>query len=60
MLNRTAQTTSFVGREVEVKELAEQVRAHRLVILTGVGRVGKTRLAIQVAADLTGEFSDGV
>ena len=49
--------TSFVGRDVEVKEL---VRAHRLVTLTGVGGVGKTRLGVQVAAELTGEFGDGV
>ena len=58
--NLPVQTTSFVGREIAVKELAEQVRAHRLVTLTGVGGVGKTRLAMQVAAELTGEFSDGV
>ena len=58
--NLPVQTTSFVGREVEVKELAEQVRAHRLVTLTGVGGVGKTRLAVQVAAELVGEFADGV
>jgi predicted ATPase/class 3 adenylate cyclase len=57
--NLPVQTTSFVGREMAVKELAEQVRAHRLVTLTGVGGVGKTRLAVQVAAELIGEFSDG-
>ena len=45
-------STSFVGRDVEVKELADVVRAHRLVTLTGVGGVGKTRLAVQVAAEL--------
>ena len=38
----------------------ELVRAHRLVTLTGVGGVGKTRLGLQVAAELTGEFPDGV
>ena len=52
--------TSFVGRDLEVKELCELIRAHRLVTLTGVGGVGKTRLAVQVAAELTGEFPDGV
>ena len=58
--NLVVQSTSFVGRQVEVKELCELVRAHRLVTLTGVGGVGKTRLAVQVAAKLTGEFGDGV
>jgi hypothetical protein len=58
--NLPVQTTSLVGRDLAVKELAEQVRAHRLVTLIGVGGVGKTRLAIQVAAELTGEFADGV
>ena len=58
--NLPVQVTSFVGRDVEVKELTEQVRAHRLVTLTGVGGVGKTRLAVQVAAELAGEFPDGV
>lgn len=58
--NLPVQSTSFVGRHAEVKELTELVRAHRLVTLTGVGGVGKTRLAIQVAAELTDEFGDGV
>ena len=53
-------TTSFVGRASEVKQVAELVRAHRLVTLTGVGGVGKTRLALQVAAGLPGDFPDGV
>jgi predicted ATPase len=52
--------TSFIGRDVEVKELSELVRAHRLATLTGVGGVGKTRLAVQVAAELTGDFPDGL
>ena len=58
--NLPAQQTSFVGREGEVAELAELVRAHRLVTLTGVGGVGKTRLAVQVAAELVPDFPDGV
>ena len=58
--NLPVQLTSFVGRDVEVKELIELVRAHRLVTLTGVGGVGKTRLAVQVAAELVAEFPDGV
>ncbi len=58
--NLPVQTTSFVGRDLEVKQLAGLVRAHRLVTLTGVGGVGKTRLAVQVAAGMSGEFPDGV
>ena len=38
-------TTSFIGRESEVAEMQAAVKAHRLVTLTGVGGVGKTRLA---------------
>ena len=53
-------TTSFIGRESEVAELQAVVKAHRLVTLTGVGGVGKTRLAVEVAARLADEFPDGV
>ena len=52
--------TSFIGRESEVVEVQAAVRAHRLVTLTGVGGVGKTRLALEVAARLADEFPDGV
>jgi predicted ATPase/class 3 adenylate cyclase len=53
-------TTSFIGRESEVAELQTTLKAHRLVTLTGVGGVGKTRLALEVAAGLADEFPDGV
>jgi predicted ATPase len=53
-------TTSFIGRESEVAELQAALKAHRLVTLTGVGGVGKTRLALEVAARLADEFPDGV
>ena len=52
--------TSLVGRESEVVEVQAAVRTHRLVTLTGVGGVGKTRLALEVAARLADEFPDGV
>lgn len=52
--------TSFIGRESEVAEIEAAVRSHQLVTLTGVGGVGKTRLALEVAAQLADEFPDGV
>jgi len=58
--NLRPQTTSFIGRQSEVAELQGAVKAHRLVTLTGVGGVGKTRLAVEVAARLADEFPDGV
>ena len=53
-------TTSLIGRESDVTEIEAAVKAHRLVTLTGVGGVGKTRLAVEVAAHLADEFPDGV
>jgi predicted ATPase len=50
---------SFVGRREELAELAELIRRYRLVTLAGPGGVGKTRLAIEAAAPLAGEFRDG-
>jgi predicted ATPase/class 3 adenylate cyclase len=58
--NLRAATTSFIGRESEVAELQAALKAHRLVTLTGVGGVGKTRLAVEVAGRLADEFPDGV
>jgi len=58
--NLRPQTTSFIGREPEVAELQAAVKAHRLLTLTGVGGVGKTRLAVEVAARRADEFPDGV
>ncbi|MFZ0715036.1 ATP-binding protein [Mycobacterium sp.] len=58
--NLRAATTSFIGRESEAGEVHAAVKAHRLVTLTGVGGVGKTRLATEVAARLIDEFPDGV
>jgi predicted ATPase len=52
--------TSFIGRESEVAEVIEALHQHRLVTLTGVGGVGKTRLALEVAGQLADEFPDGV
>jgi predicted ATPase len=58
--NLRAATTSLIGRESEVTDVAAALKVHRLVTLTGVGGVGKTRLAVEVAARLADEFPDGV
>ncbi len=52
--------TSFVGRDDEVSELVELVARRPLVTLTGVGGVGKTRLSLRVAGELSAAFPDGV
>ena len=58
--NLPIQLTSFVGRENEIAELKQELDAHRLVTLTGSGGTGKTRLSLQVAADLLEHFDHGV
>jgi predicted ATPase len=58
--NLRAATTSLIGRDTEISDVLEAVRSHRLVTLTGVGGVGKTRLALEVATRLADEFPDGV
>jgi predicted ATPase len=57
--NLPRQVTTFVGREAEVVTLADLMRESSLVTLTGVGGVGKTRLALQVAAEVVVDFGDG-
>ena len=57
--NLPVQPTAFVGREREVKELVETILSARVVTLTGVGGVGKTRLALQAAGEVLPSFRDG-
>jgi len=52
--------TSFVGRDVEVAEIAALLREYRLVTLTGPGGIGKTRTAIHAAGAFVDASSDGV
>ncbi|WP_329410380.1 protein kinase domain-containing protein [Nocardia vinacea] len=52
--------TSFVGRRIEVAEVKNLLSSTRLVTLTGIGGVGKTRLALRAAATARQEFADGV
>ena len=59
--NLPPQPTSFLGREREVAQVSALLRGDdiRLLTLTGPGGVGKTRLALQAAADLLDAFPDG-
>jgi predicted ATPase/DNA-binding SARP family transcriptional activator len=57
--NLPRQLTSFVGRERERAELAGLLERARLVTLTGPGGCGKTRLALEVAADANARLRDG-
>jgi predicted ATPase/class 3 adenylate cyclase len=57
--NLPIQPTSFVGRSDEVRDVSEALARAHLVTVTGVGGVGKTRLAVQVAAELLPTFADG-
>ena len=57
--NLPGQLTSFVGRAVEREAIADALLASRLVTVTGVGGVGKSRIAIQVALDIAARFPDG-
>jgi predicted ATPase/DNA-binding CsgD family transcriptional regulator len=60
VLGLPAPVTSFVGRIRERAALAEAVTAHRQVSAVGPGGVGKTRLALAVAAEAVVDFTDGV
>src|SRR5437588_645355 len=55
-----ARLTSFIGREPEIAEVQALLRSKRLVTLTGAGGIGKTSLALAVAARIQTQFSDGV
>ncbi|MBN1919678.1 MAG: tetratricopeptide repeat protein [Anaerolineae bacterium] len=60
--NLRVQSTTFVGRKKEVEEIITRLRAPntRLLSLTGPGGIGKTRLALQVAAEMMHDFQHGV
>ncbi len=58
--NLPIQLTSFIGREREIAEVKHLLSQTRLLTLAGIGGAGKTRLALQVAADQLDQFTDGV
>jgi predicted ATPase/class 3 adenylate cyclase/DNA-binding CsgD family transcriptional regulator len=58
--NLPVQLTSFVGRENEIAELKQLLGSARLLVLTGAGGCGKTRLGLHVAAEMLESYPDGV
>ncbi len=58
--NLPAQTNPLVGRTDELRDIARLISGSRVVTLTGAGGSGKTRLALQAAAESVDEFRDGV
>lgn len=51
--------TRFIGRETELGAIRSLMAEHRLVVLTGLGGIGKSRLAIHLAQDLAADYPDG-
>ena len=58
--NLPLELSSFIGRTAEIATVAKLVEQNRLVVVNGSGGAGKTRLAQQVAAQLSDRFEDGV
>jgi predicted ATPase/DNA-binding SARP family transcriptional activator len=58
--NLPAPPTPLIGRERELREVLELLQTSRLLTLTGPGGIGKTRLALQTAAEVVDNFRDGV
>jgi predicted ATPase len=58
--NIPLELTSFVGRHSELSEVKKALSVARLVTLTGIGGVGKTRLALRIASEVRADFPDGV
>lgn len=58
--NLAQQLNSFVGREAEMADTRTLLRLHRLVTLVGMGGIGKSRLSVQLGAELMDDHPDGV
>ncbi|HWZ74421.1 MAG TPA: tetratricopeptide repeat protein [Casimicrobiaceae bacterium] len=58
--NLPQQASSFVGRERELADIRNQLQNTRLLTLFGAGGIGKTRLSLQVAAEVLDDYPDGV
>ena len=58
--NLSQQLNSFVGRETELAQVRSALQATRLLTLLGMGGLGKSRLSVQLGAELLDEYADGV
>ena len=58
--NLPSQISSFIGRENELQTLHTATSSHRVITIAGPGGIGKTRLSLQLGAELAHEFKDGV
>jgi predicted ATPase/DNA-binding winged helix-turn-helix (wHTH) protein len=58
--NLGTSVSELIGRDAELREVTDLVRAHRLVTLTGAGGIGKTRLGLEAARELLPVFAGGV
>ncbi|MCS7224303.1 MAG: tetratricopeptide repeat protein [Armatimonadetes bacterium] len=58
--NLPVQLTSFIGREKEIEEVKQIIQRSRMLTLVGTGGVGKTRLSLQVGAEILEDFPGGV
>lgn len=58
--NLPLQLTSFIGREIEMQEIKNKLSGTRMITFLGPGGTGKTRLSMQVGADLIDDFINGV
>lgn len=58
--NLPQQLNSFIGRDGAITDLQGLLRQHRMITLVGAGGIGKSRLALQLAAEVMDEFPDGV
>ena len=58
--NLPQQVTTFVGRKREQTEVKAAIKKARLLTLSGIGGLGKTRLSLQIAADIVSDYPDGV
>lgn len=60
MHNLPVAVTSFVGRQKELSEIKQLLQTTHLLTLTGAGGIGKTRLALETASQVLGDFVDGI